>query len=90
MKYNHEKVKRHEKKLRECPFCGNSCIQILIQNYGWLVSCNECSAQIKVFSAYIKSAVLMWNRRNDGTKLENSVHIDEQRKEFEEESTGEQ
>lgn len=88
------KVKRNEKLLHACPFCGCQYIQLLIQNYGWLVSCTDCQAQIKSFSTYIKSAVLLWNRRlgdwsrmlGDNEKIKNDVHLDREKTDSEDES----
>lgn len=58
------KIKANEKKLKPCPFCGGES-RLLPQKYGWLVSCNECTGQKKVFSKYIVSAVAEWNHRTE-------------------------
>ena len=57
-----EGLRKYEKKLLPCPFCGCSA-RLLPQEYGWLVSCSECFGQKKVFTNHIRQAVAEWNHR---------------------------
>ena len=52
------------KKLRECPFCGGSKVEVKSDNgdTGWYILCNECNVKCGYYFTK-EDAIGAWNRR---------------------------
>lgn len=53
-------------KFKPCPFCGSgeNQIQILSQEYGFMVQCMFCHVKKDIFSNHISSCFSSWNYRD--------------------------